>query len=259
MGRSVVLAGAARCPGCTLPTRWCTCGLLPPVEPRLAVQLLIHRHELAKPSSTGALVGRVVAGATCHTYQRANRYFPATGLPTTACEPGRALWVLHPRGESWPAALDARDGPPEATKQFLLLDGTWRQAGEMLRSLEGREPPVRRVRLPDSAAAPSRYWLREQPAPLQLSTAEALMAVFRHVGEHEADRGLGLHFELHVYATLLARGRRQLAERYLGHSPLLTEAPEILRQLHARERVPSTCSPLPRPPEPPRWPPPPTT
>jgi DTW domain-containing protein YfiP len=234
MGRSVVLAGAARCPGCTLPPRWCTCGLLPPVETRLAVHLLIHRHEQAKPSSTGTLVSRVVAGAACHPYQRANRFFPATGLPTTACEPGRTLWVLHPRGESWPAALDARDGRPDASAQILLLDGTWRQAGEMLRSLEGRAPPVRCVRLPDSAAAPSRYWLRDQPALQQLSTAEALMAVFRSVGEHEADRRLRLHFELHVYATLLARGRRELAERYLGHSPLLHEAPGALDALQAR-------------------------
>lgn len=234
MGRSVVLAGATRCPGCTLPPRWCTCGLLPPVETRLAVHLLIHRHEQAKPSSTGTLIGRAVTGAACHTYQRANRFFPATGLPATAREPDRTLWVLHPRGEAWPAALDARDGRPDAGAQILLLDGTWRQAGEMLRSLEGREPPVRCVRLPDSAAAPSRYWLRDQQALQQLSTAEALMAVFRSVGEHEADRRLRLHFELHVYATLLARGRRELAERYLGHSPLLREAPDALDALQAR-------------------------
>jgi DTW domain-containing protein YfiP len=256
MGRSVVLAGAARCPGCTLPPRWCTCGLLPPVETRLAVHLLIHRHELAKPSSTGALVGRVVAGATCHTYQRANRYFPPLGLRAAELEPEKSLWILHPHGASWPAACSRSFG---ADARILLLDGTWRQAGEMIRSIECLGRRIRCVRLPDSAAAPSRYWLREQPALQRLSTAEALMAVFRGVGEPQADRRLGLHFELHVYATLLARGRRQMAERYLGHSPLLTAAPDILRRLHARERVPSPCSPLPPPPEPPRWPPPPTT
>lgn len=208
--------------------------MLPRVDTRLAVHLLIHRHEQAKPSSTGTLVSRVVTGAACHPYQRANRFFPAAGLPAAALAPGQTLWVLHPRGEPWPAELDAHSDSQSSRTPILLLDGTWRQAGEMLRSLEGRNPPVRCVRLPDSAAAPSRYWLRDQPAPLQLSTAEALMAVFRSAGEHEADRRMRLHFELHVYATLLARGRRELAERYLGHSPLLTEAPDALAVLHAR-------------------------
>jgi DTW domain-containing protein YfiP len=234
MGRSVVLAGAARCPGCHLPPRWCTCGMLPPVATGLAVHLLIHRHEQAKPSSTGTLVGRVVTGAVSHTYQRANRFFPAAGFPADAIESGRTLWVLHPRGEPWPAALGARDEASGAATQILLLDGTWRQAGEMLRGIEGMDQPVRCVRLPDATAAPSRYWLRDQPAAMQLSTAEALMAVFRSVGENDADRRLRLHFELHVYATLRARGRREMAERYLGHSPLVTQAADALDRLHAR-------------------------
>lgn len=99
----------------------------------------------------------------------------------------------------------------------------------MLRSVERLG---RCVRLPDPGAQPSRYWLRDQPSPSQLSTAEALMGVFRGFGEPEAERRLRLHFELHVYATLLARGRREMAERYLGHSPLFSEAPEVLDRLH---------------------------
>ena len=114
----------------------------------------------------------------------------------------------------------------------LLLDGSWRQAGEMLGSVHGRG---RCVRLPAAATSePSRYWLRDQAKPEQLCTAEALMGVLKAVGEPEAARQLRLHFELHVYATLLVRGHRELAERYLGHSPLLTEAPDALDRLHAR-------------------------
>lgn len=94
----------------------------------------------------------------------------------------------------------------------------------MLRSVEGRG---RCVRLPEASVGPSRYWLRDQLGPGQLSTAEALMGVFHALGEHEAAAALRLHFELHVYAMLLARGRREMAERYLGHSPLLTASPAI--------------------------------
>lgn len=232
MGRSVVLAGAARCPRCSLPPRWCTCDLLPPVETRLSVHVLIHRHESRKPSSTGTLVARAVAGAVSHVYQRETKFFPAATFNADALDPARELWILHPSGDPPPPRSDAGLAPPNGHPHVLLLDGTWRQAGEMLRAVEGMG---RCVRLPDASAEPSRYWLRDQPGPATLSTAEAVMGILRTVGEHEADRGLHLHFELHVYATLLARGRREMAERYLGHSPLLGDAPEALARLHARK------------------------
>jgi DTW domain-containing protein YfiP len=225
MGRSVVLAGAARCPRCSLPPRLCVCDALPPVETRLAVHVLIHKHEQRKPSSTGNLIARAVTNAACHVYERVSRHFPATGLRADALAADRELWILHPGGEPLPAASAPEDNPNCNRIQILMLDGTWRQAGEMLRSVEGLG---RCVRLPESAAEPSRYWLRDQPQPSHVSTAEALVHVLHALGEADAARQLRLHFELHVYATLLARGKREMAERYLGHSPLLTEARHVL-------------------------------
>jgi len=232
MGRSVVLAGATRCPGCSQPPRLCICNALPPVDTRLHVHVLIHRHEHAKPSSTGSLIARTVNGASCHIYQRQTRFFPASGFSADTIAHGCDVWILHPQGDPLPAAVDRAADRPHP--HILLLDGTWRQAGEMLRAVEG---VGRRVRLPEPEAEPSRYWLRDQARPTHLSTAEALMGVCRAVGEVDAERLLRLHFELHVYATLLARGRREMAERYLGHSPLLGEAPAVLHALHARRMV----------------------
>lgn len=229
MGRSVVLAGAARCPRCNLPPRWCVCDALPKVETRLPVHVLIHRGEQHKPSSTGTLITRAVAGATSHTYQRETRHFPAATFPAETVGPDRELWILHPSGEPLTTAT-CRPTDAECP-HVLLLDGTWRQAGEMLRSVEGMG---RRVRLPESGDEPGRYWLRDQPHPTHLSSAEALMGVFRTLGDTEAERRLRLHFELHVYATLLSRGRREMAERYLGHSPLLDAIPDFLDRFHAR-------------------------
>ena len=231
MPRSVVRAGAIRCPVCSLPPRWCTCGMLPPVTTTLAVHVLIHRGEHVKPSSTGRLVARAVTGAACHVYQRETRFHGASGLPTDAVDPDCKfkLWILHPGGEPLPAPRTASGAASGSQPHLLLLDGTWRQAREMLRTVER---VGRIVRLPDAAAEPSRYWLRDQPAPERLSTAEAVMGVLQGVGEHEAERRLRLHFELFVYATLLARGRREMAERYLGESPLLSAAPAALADLH---------------------------
>jgi DTW domain-containing protein YfiP len=203
--------------------------MIPPVVTRLRVHVLIHRGEQHKPSSTGALVARAVDDATCHVYQRKTRFCPAAHFPAETLVPGGELWILHPTGDPLPGATDPADEPRRP--HVLLLDGTWRQAGEMLRSVEGMG---RRVRLPEPTAEPSRYWLREQPEPTHLSTAEALLGILRAVGDAAAERRLRLHFELHVYATLLARGRREMAERYLGHSPLLADAPDALDRLHAR-------------------------
>jgi DTW domain-containing protein len=150
-------------------------------------------------------------------------------VPTDALEPGRKLWVLHPSGDQLPEPPAIGGSALQQIPAVLLLDGSWRQAGEMLASVHGRG------RLPAAATSkPSRYWLRDQAKPEQLCTAEGLMGVLKAVGEPEAAQHLRLPCELHVYATLLVRGRRELAERYLGHSPLLTETTDALERLHAQ-------------------------
>lgn len=227
MGRSVVHAGAPRCEGCRLPPRWCVCGAFPPVETRLGVHLLIHRAEANRPSSTGRLVGRAIPAARTHVYQRATRFFADAGLSRDSLDPARETWILHPTGEPMPSLPDASaSAPPQA----ILLDGSWRQAAEMLRSVEGLG---RRVRLPDTAAGESRYWLREQRDAARLSTAESLAVVLDATGDAEAARNLRLWFELHVWATLRSRGRREAAERYLGESPLLG-IPALLARFDGR-------------------------
>ncbi|MFZ4731898.1 MAG: DTW domain-containing protein [Pirellulales bacterium] len=229
MGRSVVRAGAARCPGCSQPPRLCVCDLLAPVETGIVVRLLIHRHERNKPSSTGALVARTVTGCTSHLFQRATRQHPALGLAREAVGAGGEPWILDPAGEPLTEGAAGTGSADRLT--VVIVDGTWREAGEMTRSLNGLG---RRVRLADPGARPARFWLRDQPGPTHLSSAEALMGVLGAVGETAAEERLRLHFELHVYATLLARGRREMAERYLGDSPLLGAGRDALDRFHAR-------------------------
>jgi DTW domain-containing protein YfiP len=65
--------------------------MLPPVETQLAVEVFIHRLEQCRPSSTGNLVGRAVAGTVCHVIQRRNRFFPETGYPAETREHDRGL------------------------------------------------------------------------------------------------------------------------------------------------------------------------
>jgi DTW domain-containing protein len=234
MPRSVVLAGAARCPRCCLQPRWCVCDAIPTVATGIAVHVLIHHQEQHKPSSTGRLIARAVEGARCHRYQRGNHFVTSAGLSSADLLPDRETWILHPQGEPMPTAAGT-DGrlPP----QVVLLDGTWRQAAEMQRAVEGLG---RCVRLPE--VGPGRYWLRDYDAPTHVSTAEALLGIFGIVGDAEAERRFRLHFELHVYATLLSRGRRELADRYLASSPVREAIPEFLEQLVGRRPPPGLPS-----------------
>ena len=238
MARSVVLAGAKRCEGCRLPPRWCLCGALPPVDTAVAVDILIHRREQWRPSSTGALLARSIRGARLHVHRPDPHCREAPMLPAALLRPDHVCWVLHPQGDS--IADECPPAPSAQPRQVVLLDGNWREAGEMLRLINaaagaaGREgsAALRVVRLPEGA--PGRFWIREAPAPEQRSTAEACGAILGLLGESAAAERLRLHFELHVWATLRARGKVARAEAYLAESPLTAAIPAILAALETR-------------------------
>lgn len=222
MSRSVVLSGTERCPRCMLPLRWCVCDIVPPAETPLRADVLLHVREQWRPTSTGKLLERALTGTRVHVYHR-------TGLVPreTVVEPGRELWVLHPRGEMLdPAEASAVD---PSRLQVLLIDGSWGEASRVVGSVEdwGRQ-----VRLPLSGE--SRYWLRSQQGDHRHSTVEALLGLLGMVGQHGAADRLRLHFELHVYAALRSRGRKDLAMAYLANSPVRSALPEALERLHER-------------------------
>ena len=220
-------AGAVRCHACRLAPRWCVCRALPQATTAIQVDVLMHPQEQCKPSSTGKLIERAVQGARCQLYQRGSHQHGGPSAPSLAALQAPELWILHPLGEPLESIQSVIDS--STPLRVLLLDGNWSQAGEMLRTVESMG---RCVRL--RAAGPSRYWLRDQREPSHISTAEALLGVFNAVGDTAAEVQFRLHFELHVYASLRARGRRQLAEDYLLDSPLKAAIPDFLERLNAR-------------------------
>jgi DTW domain-containing protein YfiP len=228
MSRSVVLSGTERCERCMLPLRWCVCDAVVPVRSDLCADILLHTREQWRPTSTGRLIERALAGARTHIYRRT----VPIGRETLA-KPGREMWILHPRGGTMPAERLAETDP--AKVQVLLIDGSW---GEASRVLTGVEHWGQTVRLP--LAGGSRYWLREQQGEGNLSTVETLIGLLELMGRREEAGQLRLHFELHVYAALRSRGRKALAEEYLSGSPIRDALPTQLEKLH--ERRPNTES-----------------
>ncbi len=228
MSRSVVQAGTVRCEQCQLPPRWCVCGAIAPVISDLKVGVLMHHREQWRPSSTGRLIERVFQGARKHVVRR-----DAPPERSVVVEPGRDLWILHPRGE---AIVREQQAPVAVERvQVLLLDGSWSEATNLLRCVR---PWGKCVSV--GLAGNSRYWLRQQMAPGQLSTVEALIGLLEALDLSEEVARMRLHFELHVYASLRARGNTELAAEYLRESPIREAFPEVLARL--RERRPNAES-----------------
>lgn len=188
----------------------------------MPVDVLMHRREYRRPTSTGRLIQRVMPGTRVHVHGE------GTPLSREALvRTDRTLWVLHPDGEL-PAAM------AEAGRlQILVLDGSWSEAARMRRVVE---PWGRCIRLP-AGLPPSRYGLRKSPAPGMYSTVEALGFLLETLGMAEAATQLRVQFELHVYAGLRSRGAVAAAEKFLAESLLPAELPGCLSALTERRRV----------------------
>ena len=216
--RSVVLKSSVRCPRCQLPLRWCVCAAHADVASPLQVDVLVHHRERHRPSSTGNLIHRVVSGARQHEWRRER------GLTADEVRVGgRELWILHPQGETVPAT-----SAPEQV-QLLFLDGSWREASAMAQEVRGWG---RLVSLPMSGE--SRYWLRSQADAKRFSTVEALLFLLGHLGLGRAHETLRLQFELHVYASLRARGQKAAALEFLSSSPIAVAFAGLIGELDVR-------------------------
>jgi DTW domain-containing protein len=216
--RSVVLKPSVRCPRCQLPLRWCICSAHRDIVSPLGIDVLMHHRERFRPSSTGNLINRVIPGSRRHLWRR-ERHLTAGEVRV----PDRELWILHPHG-----------GPPPTSTvpehvQLLLLDGSWREASAMAQEVRGWG---RLVNLPMTGQ--SRYWLRTQADAARFSTIEALLFVFEHFGLSDAHAALRLQFELHVYASLRARGHKVEALDFLSASPIAAAFADLIAQLDIR-------------------------
>ena len=247
MARSVVFRGTTRCPRCRIAPRWCICAAARTVSLPFAVDILMHNGEFHKPTSTGNLIHRLVPASRRIIYH--NQRPPRR---EDVCKENQTLWILHPRGDSLdkvlagapviPPVPSTTSAPlPLASLHVLLIDGTWAQSTDMLRHVDRWG---QKISLPATSFPPeSRYWLRLQHHTGHFSTIEALMALLNMLGcQHEHDT-LRHQFELHVYASLLARGQKTEAAEFLVKSPLVKELPALVNKLSADGNAASRIKP----------------
>ena len=158
------------CDRCDLPLRTCLCALVARVPNDVDVLVLQHPDEAREAKGSARLLRlslarcRVVVGEV---------FEPAALMALLGGDvSGNAL--LYPADTRHASDVPSSWGPGTRPARLVLLDGTWRRSGAMLRANALLQTLPRWTVEP---AAPARYRaLRKAPKASQLSTLEAACA-----------------------------------------------------------------------------------
>jgi DTW domain-containing protein YfiP len=191
-----------------IPSR-CICALLPRVQLPWRVLVLQHRREACKPTNTARLLARTVEG--CSIVQVTTR--ERSWTPTLLGPEDEERWVLFPSTEAPPVERRHLERWSQRPTCLILVDGSWRQAGRIVRRAAG-VVDLPRVSLPPGG--PSRWPIRRAPRPDQLCTFEALVRLVALQPELAAAHELERAFQVVLAAQHpTAGGRRSPFSRAL--------------------------------------------
>jgi DTW domain-containing protein len=170
----------------------CICALVPLLVPRTRVALLVHYREARKPTNTGLLAARALAGSSVGIIGDRDR-----PLELPIVRPGERGVLLFPAEDAVPITDIAAD-------VLVVPDGNWRQAAK----LRARVPGLAALPcacLPDAPA--TAYRVRAEPRAGGLATIEAIAHALRVLEGNPAiaDALLDL-MRVMVERTLASRG-----------------------------------------------------
>lgn len=173
----------------------CLCSLIPRIETRTHVVLVIHRFEDRKPTNTGRLATECLPNSTV----LVRGHGTAPSEPFIA-KPGSAALLLFPDQDARPIDEFRR---MQGDVTLVVPDGNWRQASKVRKRVPGlREMPC--VSLP--VGPPSLYRLRSESREAGLSTIEAIARALGVLEGAEVQVALERMFLAMVERTLWARG-----------------------------------------------------
>lgn len=178
-----------RCGLCLMHRPLCVCSLVPKLETRTRLVLVIHHTELRKPTNTGNLAASCLVNSEVHVRGR-------EGIPNAP-----VTW-----GDRTPLLLFPHEGeaeilvPTDEPVALIVPDGNWRQAAKVRARVPGLEK-VRCVTLPPGP--PSTYRLRSEPHAHGLATVEAIA---RALGILEGAAGPQVQAAIeHVFRAMVER------------------------------------------------------
>jgi DTW domain-containing protein YfiP len=186
------------CATCRLHATLCICALVPRLETRTRLLLVVSSLEARKPSNTGQLAARCIAGSTVQIVRKGSGPMQAPVV-----RPDEVPLVLFPAAN----AISITEYADSARRLVLVVpDGNWHQARRWQRHGPLRHYPC--VTLP--SLGPSEYRLRAEPQADGLATFEAIARALRIL---EGGAGETIVDEMHhvframVDRTLWFRGK----------------------------------------------------
>ena len=192
-----------RCDNCLLPQPLCLCDQITPHRAQSRFCLMMFDSEPLKPSNTGRLIADILPDTQAFLWSRTE---PEAALLAAVNDRERQPYVVFPAqqvgaGRQVVNHIDPKGKPP----LFILLDGTWPEAGKMFRKSPYLESfPVLSLDLQTLSA----YRLRESHGDGHHCTAEVAAALLHQAGDHVAAEGLSRHFALFRNRYLAGKSHR---------------------------------------------------
>lgn len=195
-----------RCDECRLPASHCICRFRPALDIMGGDQtsaefwLLMHPDEQHKPTNTGRLIADCLPQTRIFTWHRKE---PPAGFVELCEDPALMPMLVFPASpDRYEERLISKLPASNAKPVFILLDGTWQQAGKMFRLTQYLQA------LPVLSLSPdyrSRYRLRRPAHAGQLCTAEVAAELLQLVGADHA--ALKMHSYLTVFSEHYSAAR----------------------------------------------------
>jgi len=174
--------------------RLCLCAMVPRLQTRTRLVLVIHRDETQKPTNSGLLATQSLANSEVCVRGRRGQEAPALVFAA-----GTQPLLLFPHEDAQPLARFA--GSPRPIT-LVVPDGTWRQASRVRQRVAGLAG-IPCVTLPPAAATAR---LRAQPDDARLPTLVAIARALGILDGPEAQAALERLFAALVARVMQLRG-----------------------------------------------------
>ncbi len=192
------------CPRCGLHRQRCICALIPRLELRTRLSLVIHHRELKRTTNTGRLAIESLVNSQMFVRGRPGEVLD---LSTTIKSHERAL-LFFPADDAIDLTTEFVAADPRPI-HLIVPDGNWRQASKVaIRHPELANLP--RVKIAARNLASDH--LRVEHLPEGMSTLEAIAAALEIIEGPAAVKALRELYDAKLKQTLIGRGLRKVPE-----------------------------------------------
>ena len=187
-----------RCETCGASATACLCDVVPRIELKTRICLVIHHRELSRRSNTGLLAVRALLNSEVRVRGEDREALDLQDLLTNQYR----SFLFYPSSDA--VELNQRLVMQDATPiQLLVPDGTWRQARKIhSRHEELRDLPRVKISTPNNSI----FQLRAQSRPERMATLQAIAHGLGIIEGDSVRAQLMKLYQAKIERTLKARG-----------------------------------------------------